>query len=48
MIVFFATLFGADLPDLPVFDMTALQTVLMGMLGLGALRTAEKFGGKSK
>ena len=48
MILFVATLKGVDLPELPEFDMTALQTVLMGMLGLGALRTAEKFGGKSK
>ncbi len=28
--------------DLPVFDMTTLTTVLMGMLGLGGLRTYEK------
>lgn len=27
---------------LPVFDMDALATVLMGMLGLGGLRTVEK------
>lgn len=27
---------------LPVFDMDALSTVLMGMLGLGGLRTIEK------
>jgi hypothetical protein len=28
---------------LPTFDMDALFTVLMGMLGLGGLRTIEKF-----
>lgn len=28
--------------DLPVFDMGTLSTVLMGMLGLGGLRTYEK------
>lgn len=28
--------------DLPVFDMEELSTVLMGMLGLGSLRTWEK------
>jgi hypothetical protein len=28
--------------DLPVFDMSTLTTVLMGMLGLGGLRTYEK------
>ena len=30
---------------LPVFDMEALSTVLMGMLGLGSLRTIEKIKG---
>ena len=28
--------------ELPIFDMTTLTTVLMGMLGLGGLRTYEK------
>lgn len=28
--------------DLPEFDMSTLMTVLMGMLGLGGLRTFEK------
>jgi len=28
--------------DLPVFDMTTLTTILMGMLGLGGLRSYEK------
>ncbi len=28
--------------ELPVFDMQTLTTVLMGMLGLGGLRTLEK------
>lgn len=31
--------------SLPVFDMDALYTVLMGMLGLGGMRTAEKIKG---
>ena len=48
MILFFVALFGAEIPDLPVFDMAELRTILMGMLGLGALRTAEKLGGKAK
>lgn len=39
---------GADMPALPEFDMTSLQTVLMGMLGLGSLRTFEKLKGKAK
>ena len=39
---------GVDLPALPEFDMNALQTVMMGMLGLGTLRTWEKLQGKAK
>ena len=35
--------FGATLPPLPEFDMGSLMTVLMGMLGLGGLRTFEKY-----
>ena len=42
-ILFFATMFGFSLPDLPEFDMGSLMTVLMGMLGLGGLRTFEKY-----
>ena len=42
-IIFFAALFGATLPRLPEFDMGSLMTVLMGMLGLGGLRTFEKY-----
>ena len=42
-IIFFAALFGATLPPLPEFDMGSLMTVLMGMLGLGSLRTFEKY-----
>lgn len=34
--------------DLPVFDMGALFTVLMGMLGLGSMRTYEKVRGIAK
>ena len=29
--------------ELPVFDMTTLTTVLLGMLGLGGMRSFEKF-----
>ena len=47
-ILFFATMFGFDLPALPEFDMGALMTVLMGMLGLGGLRTFEKYKGMTK
>ncbi len=47
-IIFFAALFGATLPPLPEFDMGSLMTVLMGMLGLGGLRTYEKQKGLTK
>ena len=47
-ILFFATMFGFDLPALPEFDMGSLMTVLMGMLGLGGLRTFEKYKGMTK
>ena len=47
-ILFFATMFGYTLPALPDFDMGSLMTVLMGMLGLGGLRTFEKYKGMTK
>lgn len=34
--------------ELPSFDMSALMTVLTGMLGLGGLRTFEKIKGSAK
>ena len=39
---------GVTLPDLPEFDMDSLMTVLLGMLGLGGLRTYEKQKGLTK
>lgn len=36
------------LMDLPSLDMSQMMPVLMGMLGLGGLRTFEKFKGVSK
>jgi len=36
------------MPPLPEFEMTALLTVLGGMLGLGTLRTFEKTKGVAK
>ena len=38
----FALVAAGQNVTLPVFDMDALSTVLMGMLGLGGLRTVEK------
>jgi hypothetical protein len=48
LIVFAVTLSGYTMPDLPEFDMGSLMTVLMGMLGLGGLRTFEKSKGLTK
>ena len=39
---------GVSIPELPVFDMDSLMTVLMGMLGLGGLGTVEKVKGITK
>lgn len=39
---------GRELPPLPAFDMESLMTVLLGMLGLGGLRTFEKFKGVAR
>jgi len=40
--LFIVAWFNVDIPPLPEFDMETLMTVLMGMLGLGGLRTFEK------
>ncbi len=48
-LVLFATAYaGIEVPALPEFDMGSLLTVLMGMLGLGGMRTFEKFKGLTK
>jgi hypothetical protein len=47
MIMFGVAVAGVTIPDLPEFDMATLMPVLMGMLGLGGLRTVEKLQGKS-
>ena len=41
VLVFFLSWYGVEI-QLPQFDMGSLLTVLMGMLGLGGLRTYEK------
>ena len=48
LIIFIVTLTGVDLPPLPEFDMSSLMTVLLGMLGIGGLRTYEKQKGLTK
>jgi hypothetical protein len=40
--VFGIAVFGIETPALPTFEMESLLTVLLGMLGLGGLRTFEK------
>ena len=40
--VFVIAIAGVETPPLPVFEMESLLTVLLGMLGLGSLRTYEK------
>ena len=48
LILFGVSLAGVDIPPIPEFDMGTLMTVLMGMLGLGGLRTYEKQKGITK
>ena len=47
-IIFGSAYAGIELPALPQFDMSSLLTVLMGMLGLGGLRSFEKYQGLTK
>jgi len=48
LILFGVTAAGVQIPELPTFDMTSLMTVMMGMLGLGGLRSYEKKQGLTK
>ena len=48
LVVFGITVAGVDTPELPTFEMESLLTVLLGMLGLGGLRTFEKTKGVSR
>ena len=48
MITFIFAYTGIESPELPVFDIESLMTVLLGMLGLGGLRSYEKVKGISK
>ena len=47
-LIFLVALMGWQIPALPEFDMSSLMTVLGGMLGLGGLRTFEKYKGVTK
>jgi hypothetical protein len=46
--VFVIAYSGIESPPLPAFEMESLLTVLLGMLGLGGLRTFEKTKGVSR
>ena len=48
LIIFGAGWAGTPIPDLPTFDMDSLMTVLLGMFGLGGMRTFEKAKGLAK
>lgn len=48
LLIFVMTYLGYPVPALPEFDMASLMTVLGGLLGLGGLRTFEKYKGVSK
>lgn len=43
--IFIMAYFGHPIPDLPALDSSEVMTVLLGMLGLGGLRTVEKVKG---
>ena len=47
-ILFGVAVAGVSIPELPTFDMGSLMTVMMGMLGLGGLRSYEKKQGLTK
>jgi hypothetical protein len=46
--LFITSFAGFEIPQLPSFDMDSLMTVLLGMLGLGGLRTFEKSKGLAR
>lgn len=48
IIVFIFSASGHPLTDLPKFDISTMSTVLLGMLGLGGMRTFEKFKGVAR
>ena len=45
LMIFVVTLIMDVPPEFPELNISALMPVLMGILGLGAMRTAEKFKG---
>ena len=47
-IIFIVAISGAEIPELPEFDISTLLPVLGGLLGIGGLRTYEKQKGLTK
>jgi hypothetical protein len=47
VLLFGVAVSGVAIPALPEFDMASLMPILLGMLGLGGLRTVEKIKGKA-
>jgi hypothetical protein len=47
VLLFGVAVAGVEIPALPEFDMASLMPILLGMLGLGGLRTVEKIKGKA-
>lgn len=45
IVTYFFVISGHPMPPLPVFDASMMTTVLMGMLGLGGMRSWEKYQG---
>jgi len=48
ILIFGTAAAGVSIPPLPEFDMSQMMPVLLGMLGLGGLRTYEKKSGITK
>jgi hypothetical protein len=48
LFIFILTLFDKQITTLPVFKIDEILPVLLGMLGLGGLRTFEKLKGVTK
>lgn len=45
LLPWFAAVFGLSVPPLPPLDTNVLMTLLLGMLGIGGMRSAEKMKG---
>lgn len=46
-LAFFVAMYKWEVPPLPVFNTESLLTILLGMLGLGAMRSYEKVKGET-